>query len=73
MVTISVRKDGVKTTRMMVLQQVGSPRLTEIEHMRFKTTKQQKYNNHEENPQVRKTDVDAVHESCLQRSSMKEL
>ena len=63
----------MKTTRMMDLQQEGSPRLTEIEHMRFKTTKQQKYNNHEENPQVRKTGADAVHKSCPQRSSMKEL
>ena len=59
----------MKTTKMMVLQRVGSPRLTEMEEMRFKTTKKQKYNNHEENPQVRN---DAAQESCPQRFSMKE-
>ena len=42
---------------------------TEVDNMRFKDTMKQKYK-HEEYPQVRKTGVDAVHESCPQRSNM---
>ena len=43
-------------------------RITEMEHMRFKTTqKQQKYSkNMNKYPQVGKTGVDAVHGSCQQ-------
>ena len=37
--------------------------------MRFKDTLKHKYK-HEENPQVRKTGVDAVHGRCAQRSNM---
>ena len=40
----------------------------EMDHIRFKYSLNQKYK-HEENPQVRKKGVDAVHGSCPQRSN----
>ena len=43
-----------------MLGQRDSLKTTEVEHMRFKDTLKQKYK-HEENPQVRKRGVDAVH------------
>ena len=56
--------------RIMVLQTAGQlGNTTEVDYMRFKDTLKQKYK-HEEYPQVRKTGVDAVHESCPQRSNM---
>ena len=42
---------------------------TEVDNMRFKDTLKLKYK-HDEYPQVRKTGVDVVHESCPQRSNM---
>jgi hypothetical protein len=59
-----------ETTRMMVLQKkrLADWKITEMKHMRFKTTqKQQKYNiKMNKYPQVGKTGVDAVHGSCPQ-------
>ena len=58
-----------ETTRMMTLQTAGQLEDNlKWKHMRFKDklTKVQ----HEENPQVRKTGVDAVHGRCAQRSNM---
>ena len=53
---------------MMVLQQLGST--TEVVNIRLKDTLKQKYKNEEyPQPQVRKTDVGAVHESCPQGSN----
>ena len=40
-----------------------------MDHLRFKYTLNQKYK-YEENPQVRKTGVDAVLGSCPQRSNI---
>ena len=40
-------------------------------NMRFRTTEQAEVQQHEEYPQVGKTGVDAVQESCPQRSNMK--
>ena len=45
---------------MYVGPQRNSLKTTEVEHMRFKGTLKQKYK-HEENPQVRKRGVGAVH------------
>ena len=58
-----------ETTRMVVLKQQDSLETTDVDHMRFKDKLKHKYK-HEENPQVRKTGVDAVHGSCPQRSNM---
>ena len=54
----------------MVLQQLGNT--TEVDNMRFKDTSKHKYR-HEEYTQVRKTGVDAVHESCPKRSNMRKI